>query len=416
MEIILITLCTLILLGYIFDITSAKTKIPSVILLLVLGWLVKEVTVYLWVDVPDLEPLLPLLGTVGLILIVLEGSLDLEFNKSKLTLLNRAFWMALLALVLLSGGLTAVFIGVLHYPVKDSLLSAIPIFIISSAIAIPSARNLSKPRQEFVVYESSLSDILGVIFFNFFLLNEGIGGSEVLSFLWEILLMCLISFVATAGLSFLLSKINHHIKFVPIILLVLIIYGLSKIYHLPALIFIMVFGLFLGNLDELRRFKWMSVFKPDVLDKEVGKFKDLTTEATFLVRSLFFLLFGFLIDVQELLDLESLAWAGGICGGIFLVRYIQLRLLRLHPIPLLFIAPRGLITILLFLSIPDVFRIPLVTKPLIIQVIILTALVMMLGLMVHKKPKTEGQPIEDNGSSTEGSEDEAEDSTQSQDL
>ena len=387
MEIILITLCSLILLGYIFDITSAKTKIPSVILLLVLGWFVKEVTDYLWVDVPDLEPLLPLLGTVGLILIVLEGSLDLEFNKSKLKLLNRAFWMAFLALVLLSGGLAAIFIGVLDYPVKASLLSTIPIFIISSAIAIPSARNLSKPRQEFVVYESSLSDILGVIFFNFFLLNDGIGGTEVLLFLWEILLMCLISFVATAGLSFLLSKINHHIKFVPIILLVLIIYGISKIYHLPALIFIMVFGLFLGNLDELRRFKWMSVFKPDVLDKEVGKFKDLTTEATFLVRSLFFLLFGFLIDVQELLNLQSLAWAAGICAGLFLVRYIQLRLLRLHPIPLLFIAPRGLITILLFLSIPAAFRVPLVTKPLIIQVIILTALVMMVGLMVHKKPK-----------------------------
>jgi hypothetical protein len=130
----------------------------------------------------------------------------------------------------------------------------------------------------------------------------------------------------------------------------------------------------------------------------------LKLRALGMAMALLFLLFGFLIDVQELLDLESLAWAGGICGGIFLVRYIQLRLLRLHPIPLLFIAPRGLITILLFLTIPAAFRIPLVTKPLIIQVIILTALVMMVGLMVHKKPKTEKEAFEENESPSDANE------------
>jgi len=51
---------------------------------------------------------------------------------------------------------------------------------------------------------------------------------------------------------------------------------------------------------------------------------------------------------------------------------------------MLFIAPRGLITILLFLAIEPTQNIPLVNKSLIIQVIILTALVMMLGLMTDK--------------------------------
>jgi hypothetical protein len=51
---------------------------------------------------------------------------------------------------------------------------------------------------------------------------------------------------------FLLNKIDHHIKFVPIILLIILIYEISKIFHLPALIFILVFGLSIGNLDELK--------------------------------------------------------------------------------------------------------------------------------------------------------------------
>jgi hypothetical protein len=35
------------------------------------------------IEIPDLTSTLPILGTIGLILIVLEGSLELELNKSK---------------------------------------------------------------------------------------------------------------------------------------------------------------------------------------------------------------------------------------------------------------------------------------------------------------------------------------------
>lgn len=57
--------------------------------------------------------------------------------------------------------------------------------------------------------------------------------------------------------------------------------------------------------------------------------------------------------------------------------------------PLLFIAPRGLITILLFLKIPLPNKIPLVNKALVIQVIVLTALIMMIGLIFDKKVKVD---------------------------
>ena len=53
--------------------------------------------------------------------------------------------------------------------------------------------------------------------------------------------------------------------------------------------------------------------------------------------------------------------------------------------PLLFVAPRGLITIMLFLSIPLAKKIDFINNSLIIQVIILSAVLMMLGLMFNKK-------------------------------
>lgn len=382
---IIITFCVLLLIAYVFDLTSSKTKVPSVIFLLLLGWLVKQLTAWSSVPLPDLSPFLPVLGTVGLILIVLEGSLELELNRSKFGLIRKSFIGALLPMIGLAFLLAFSFRYFGGFNLKDSLTNAIPFCVISSAIAIPSVTNLSTYNKEFVIYESSLSDILGVLLFNFIALNEIIDIYSFGNFGLQLLLIWVVSFIATIGLSFLLSKIEHHIKFVPIILLIVLIYAVSKIYHLPGLIFILLFGLSIGNLDELKRFKWIEKFKPDELNIEVKKFKELTIEGAFIVRALFFLLFGYLIETSEVLNTDTFLWALGIVFSIFVFRSIQLKLSKLPLQPLLFIAPRGLITILLFLSIEPTDTISLVNKSLIIQVIILTALVMMFGLMANKR-------------------------------
>ncbi|MEO7174150.1 MAG: sodium:proton antiporter [Saprospiraceae bacterium] len=381
---IIITLCTLLLLAYIFDLTSSKTKVPSVILLLALGFVVRYLTQFLAINIPDLTPILPLLGTVGLILIVLEGSLELEFNKSKAPLIRKSLFTAIFPLLALAFLLSFLFQYFGEASFKDSLTNAIPFCIISSAIAIPSVKSLTSFNKEFVIYESSLSDIIGVLFFSFVALNDSFGLSTFGHFGLQLIIIAAVSFVATIGLAFLLNKIDHHIKFAPIILLVILIYAISKVYHLPGLLFILLFGLFLGNLDELKQFRWIRKLKPEELNQEVLKFKELTIEAAFLVRALFFLLFGYLIQPYEILNTDTLIWAVGIVSAIFLFRAIQLKISRLPLSPLLFIAPRGLITILLFLAIEPSHTISFVNKSLIIQVIILTALIMMLGFMTRK--------------------------------
>ena len=62
---ILITICILLLAAYVFDLTASKTKIPSVILLLYLGWMVRQFSELFEIRIPDLYPLLPILGDCG---------------------------------------------------------------------------------------------------------------------------------------------------------------------------------------------------------------------------------------------------------------------------------------------------------------------------------------------------------------
>ena len=386
---LIITISILLLLAYVFDITASKTKIPSVILLLLLGFGAKLVTESLNISIPNLNPILPILGTIGLILIVLEGSLELEINKSKLPLILKSSIVALIPLLVISFGIAYYLNHFEHLPLKLALASAIPIGIISSAIAIPSAKNLLNNEKEFITYESSLSDIFGVIFFNFITLNDNIGSKTFGNFSLELLTMLGLSFVATLLLAGFLNKIQHHIKFVPMIILVLLIYGIAKLFHLPALIFILIFGLFIGNIDELRHYKFIQKFHPVNFTKDVHKFREITTELAFLIRALFFMLFGFLIDLGDVLNSETILFALCITLGIFIVRFMILKIFKLQTNPLVFIAPRGLITILLFLSIPISQQIEQIDKSLIIQVIILSALIMMIGLMRYKKPQIE---------------------------
>ncbi len=381
---IILTVCILVLLAYIFDLTSAKTKIPSVILLLILGYLVRQLCNLFNINLLNLQSILPILGSIGLVLIVLEGALELELTRKKFPLIGKSIFIAAAPVFVLSFLLAFALQYISGYDLKSCLSNAIPLSVISSSIAIPSARNFSVADKEFIIYESSISDIIGVIFFNFITLHSSFGLLTFGSFFIQLFVIILISFVATGALSILLSRLEHQIKFVPIIFLVLLIYEISKMLNLPSLVFILVLGLFLNNLNEIKHISLIQKLKPNLLRKEVEKFKEITIEATFLVKTLFFLVFGYLIHTSELLNQESLVWSVSITAGIFLVRAIVLKSSKIKLVPLVFIAPRGLITILLFLSIKPELQIPLINRSVMIQVIILSSLIVMIGSFLSK--------------------------------
>lgn len=386
---LIIILCVLLLFAYIFDVSAAKTKIPSVVLLLLLGWGVRQGAQLLGIELHNLEPLLPILGTTGLILIVLDGAMELELNKSKLPLVGKSLSMAIIPILLISGGLAwLIYSRDSGISFKDALVNAIPFAVISSAIAIPTARNMGAANREFITYESSFSDIIGVILFNFIALNPVINAKAIFHSFRGFLIILVITAVATIGLIFLLSKIKHHVKYVPIILLVILIYAIAEIWHMPALFFIILFGLVLGNINVLSDFRIIQRLQPEALCLEANRFHELTSELTFLVRASFFLLFGFLLETAEVINGDTILWALLIVAGIFLLRFALLKLFKLPAQWLWFVAPRGLITILLFLSIPLEQSASFVSKSLVIQVVIISALVMMVGSMLPKKKES----------------------------
>lgn len=383
---ITIIICVLLLLAYLFDITFAKTKIPTVILLLALGWGVRQVVTYFEIRMPQLDPLLPLLGNLGLIMIVLEASLELELHRSKAKSISVSFLMALLPIIFFVIGGAWFLTYFYQIPFSVGMMNFIPLGIISSAISIPSSQNLCPQNKEFVTYEGSFSDMMGIMFFNMVVVSQISSSNIIIHFTLMIVIMLIVSLIATLLLAYMLERTKHRVKFVPIILIAILLYSAAEHFHMPGLIFIMLFGIFLENSGKLSDWKIMRVFHPEKLSSEVNKFKDLVSEGAFLLRSAFFLLFGYLLETPELLNRDTLVWAVAIVAFIYLIRYIHLRVFKIDVLPLLFMAPRGLITIVLFLSIPVASQVPFINQSLIIQVILLTSIIMMIELVSTGKP------------------------------
>ena len=80
----------LVIVSYGFSILSARTRIPTVLMLLLLGVGIREITTAAgrYVEIP--LDFIQFFGVLGLILILLEAGLDLNIHREKLPLIGRA--------------------------------------------------------------------------------------------------------------------------------------------------------------------------------------------------------------------------------------------------------------------------------------------------------------------------------------
>ena len=395
--IILFVFPLLIIFSYLFDAFARKTKFPAVILLMFTGIITRIITSANGYDeLGFLDSLIPVLGTIGLILIVLDGALELEIKKEKLPLILKGFFAALVILILNIFALQWVFYNLFKMDSQLAILSAIPLAIISSAVAIPSAAGLLNKDREFVVYESTFSDILGIMIFNYALRQFEaqqplIGTTPLVSLFLQILGVVVISLAITYVLFRLMRHIDHHVKFFLILALLILVYAFGKLFHLPALVTIFIFGIFLSNVKSLLPQFLKNYLDLDQTEKELREFHILTAESTFIVRTFFFLFFGFSIQIIDFNSVQPLFYGLLIILIMLVLRYIYFTAttLKIKPDSIVYMSPRGLISILLFIQLKEVKFIDLSTslidERVLLIVILASMLVMLIGTL--KKPK-----------------------------
>jgi hypothetical protein len=376
--------------SYTFDLIAKRTKIPSVIFLFGTGLGIQYALKYLGIGIPNVSQFLPVIGTVGLVLIVLEGALELRFEKEKIPLIRRTLGSSFFILIFTALIITFLFRYMTHLPFQICLVNSIPLAIISSAIAIPSASDLSKSKREFVIYDSSFSDILGIMFFYFAKQNESYDFTAYFNLGKDIVITLLIAVAISVIFLFLIKRITHHIKFFLILSLLMLVYAIGKKFHLSSLIVVLFLGLFLNNAEIIPIKKFKQLFLYEKLRNDLNQFLLLTAESAFIIRTFFFLIFGYIMDIHSLLN-----WTVLMNGAIAIIVIYGVRALYLKYVaktdilPEVYIAPRGLISILLFFDIPDAMKLNDTADGLLLFVILATSVVMTFGLLRTKKDKDE---------------------------
>ena len=388
-----IIVCLVIVLSYAFSIISRRTNIPSVLLLIGLGVGIQEGLLWLNVDTGEaLFPILEILGIFGLIMIVLEAALDLKLTRDKLPLIGKSLGIALLALVVTS---LAIAYLLNYYILPDfltSLVYAVPLSVMSSAIIIPSVANLVDQKQEFLIYESTFSDILGIMYFYFLIGNletERVG-TVVADVTLNIAGTIIISVVLGYILVWFFQQLTTQVKLFLLIAVLVLLYSVGKLFHLSSLVIILIFGLMLNNYTLFFRKRLESWIKTEVIDETLEDFHLVTMESAFVVRTFFFVVFGMTLNLNSLLDQDTLMIGAAIVVVTYIIRWIFLKVILLRDIlPELWVAPRGLITILLFFAIPAEIVTDQFNSGILLTVVLATSIIMTVALIAKSEPEEE---------------------------
>ena len=357
--IILIALSIIIIISHFLNIYSENTGVPSVLILILFGALLQLDTQILGFQIlteSNRQPLLEVLGVGGLILILLEAALELKINRTMIIASLRAFIVAFFGLIgssFLIAYILQSFLAELDF--LNALLYATPLSIISSAIIIPSIQSFDEEKKSFLIYESTLSDVLGLLMFQVIISSLATGdlmsSSEVIG---KLGLSFIISIIISLFLIYLFQKIKGHTKLFLLFSILILLYSVGEMLHLSSLLMVLIFGVILNNYRAVFIGPIKNIIDSEKVDVIQDDFKVIIMESAFVVRTFFFILFGYYVSLGSLLNLEVII----ISLVIFAIIYV-VRLILVFPVlggrmwPEVLLSPRGLITILLFFSITD---------------------------------------------------------------
>jgi cell volume regulation protein A len=395
---LIIIASVIIIFSFFFSELSRKTNIPSVLMLIVLGLGIQFILKYKNLEF-NFMPVLEILGIAGLIMIVLEAALELKLEREKLVAIGKAMLVALIGL-LLSAWVVALILNwfIPSMGVQSAWLYATPLSVLSSSIIIPSVNGLKLEKKEFHIYESTFSDIFGIMLFYFLagrlsyetdadqMQHLQHASSGYAGFFWGLFLTVVLSIVLSYLIIIVFQNIKSPAKLFLLIAVLMLLYAVGKQMHLSSLLIILIFGLLIANMEVFFRGPLAKLLDVKRANSIYERLHVVTMESAFVVRTFFFVIFGMTISLASAADMKVALVSTLIIISIYAIRALALLLFMGRDIfPQVFIAPRGLITILLFFNIPQRHRAEDFNVGILLFIIIATGIIMTLAMVYDKK-------------------------------
>ncbi len=333
----------IVFLAYLFRALFDRTRIPDVLMLMLLGILIGPVLG--WAEGDDFGKAGPVLATLALIVILLESGTSLH-----LTTLRRSL-SSTLGLTLASFfGTMAVVAAIGHLlfglPLLLALMLGGTLGGTSSAVVIPMVQGLrmSERSSTVLVMESALTDVLCIVAVYALLDAKRYGELALgpMSFgIAQSLGLAVLAGLA-GGVCWLL--ILRAVRRIPAslfasIAFAMILYGAAEHLQISGAITVLAFGITLTNRSRLGLARLGKL--PALSGADLGYFR----EWVFLLKVFFFIYLGLALEFS---NLHFFAVAGGVVLGIYLLRLLLINYVADRSTPrsegpvMAVMAPKGL--------------------------------------------------------------------------
>jgi potassium/hydrogen antiporter len=357
----------LLVLAYLANRFSHRTRVPDVVVLLLCG--IALGPGLHWINADRFPEITRGVGTVALILILFAAGLELDLRRARKQFAAGAV-LALVSYALTMEGVHLFCVHVLGMNRMASLLAGAALGCVSGSIVLPvlEQMDLRPDLRTTLVIEASFGDGLGALVLGVLVsliaggATSQTSGSAILGgMVVQFVLRFLLAFVIAVVAGFLWARMQPRIsnrKFSQVLTFasVLIVYSLTHALGGSDLFAVMVFGATLASLlgpeSFLREFEVTSSIAAD----EGSQILSFHSEMAFLVRSFFFVLLGAMIQFRGLK--QQLLPSLGILGVILAARFMSVQGSRVvwrgatareRELATLLI-PRGLITAVLVLQ------------------------------------------------------------------
>ncbi len=381
------------------------TRIPDVVVLMATGVLIGPVLG--WAHAEQFKDVTHAFGTLALILILFEGGLDLNIRET-LSHFPGGLLFGGVSYALTTFVVAFVTSASMKLEWRDSLLAGAVVGCTSSTIVLPVLQQwkTEKATKIILLLESTLGDILAVLTVGFLLTYNQPGSSVVgdflSGFLSQVTISLGVSFVIGVAWSRLLPYLSEQ-QFWQVLTfsMVLLLYAGTEGLGGSGLLAVLGFGLTLSNIPGERRAIVPSLFqlsRPGAEPHE--RILNFHAELSFLVRTFFFVLIGVVVQLSGLSPIWPLML--GVIGAIYLARWASIQICRAtwrglgaaDREKILWMLPRGLITIVLALEIVEVKGPSMEFLPVMsFAAILLTNLILVFGsIRTQHVPPAEAPP------------------------
>jgi potassium/hydrogen antiporter len=351
----------LLVLAFVANRIFNLTRIPDIILLMALGVVLGPATHL--VNAQRFSSATNLLGTVAIILVLFEGGLELDLRET-LRHFRGSLLLAILAYIFSTAIVTFIVCKALGLSLTAGLLAGAALGCTSSTVVLPVLQQMQTEESARItlMLEASWGDVLAVLTVGLLisLKLQSHGGSIAKGVLSGVLNQVGVATLFAVIVGVLWSRMLRVLseqRFWQVLTfsIVLVLYAGMEALGANGLIAVLMFGLTLANFPGI---------DPDVVgslglglgSQSHQSLLTFHSELAFLMRTFFFVLIGLIADIGMFRH-HSLLIAGTI-GGIFVARWISIQMSRwawrdIGPSgrdAILWMLPRGLITVVLALE------------------------------------------------------------------